>query len=114
MVFQDPNCLLCDCIIRSMSDNVQVILVHENDPNEGGCEFWQIMEKTPEQLKTKPYSIYSNDIAVSLYSIEEYQRTSLRQLLAKMGANPTGTRSILDAIGMRGTKMKLRFAKCFA
>merc|ERR1711957_978855 len=110
MVFQDPNCLLCDCIIRSMSDNVQVILVHENDPNEGGCEFWQIMEKTPEQLKTKPYSIYSNDIAVSLYSIEEYQRTSLRQLLFKMGAKPARPKGVSYAFESMRKRMKLNFA----
>ena len=92
MVFQGTDSNLSNSIIRAIEQDIQVVLVHENDTNKGGCAFWEIMEQTPVQLKSKPYSIYSNDIAVSLYSIEEYQRTSLRQLLFKMGAKPASTK----------------------
>merc|ERR1712073_186424 len=76
-------------------EEIQIVLVHENDPNKNGCEFWEIIEETPEELKAEPNRIYSKDIAVSLYSVEEYQRISLHQILSKMGARPAGARSIL-------------------
>merc|ERR1712038_197498 len=94
--YQDPNCILCRSIIKAMDVKIQVVLVHENDPNQGGCEFWKVMEQTPDELMKKPYTIYSQDIAVSLYSVHEYQRTSFRNLLLKMGGQQIDSKSILQ------------------
>jgi len=110
MPFQGTNTNLSNSIIRAIEQNIQVVLVHENDTNKGGCAFWEIMEQTPVQLKSKPYSIYSNDIAVSLYSIEEYQRTSLRQMLFKMGAKPARPKGVSYAFESMRKRMKLNFA----
>ena len=110
MPFQGSDSTLSDSIICFIGQNIQVVLVHENDTNKGGCAFWEIMEQTPVQLKSKPYSIYSNDIAVSLYSIEEYQRTSLRQLLFQMGAKPARPKGVSYAFGSMRERMKLNFA----
>ena len=88
VTFQDPDCLLCQSIKRAMKENIQVVLIHENDTNEDGCDFSEIMNQTPKDIMVKPYNIYSKDIATSLYSIKEYQKISLRQLLIKIGANP--------------------------
>ena len=93
--FKSDGCYLGETIDCVIEEGIQIVLVHENDVNENGCEFWEIIEQTPEELKTTPNSIYSNDIAVSLYSIDEYKRISLHQILSKMGARPTGSRSIL-------------------
>jgi len=88
--FEDPNDHICECISHSIDKNIKVVLVHENDSIEGGCAFWQIMERTPNELMAKPYSMYSQDIAVSLYPMDEYQKTGLRKLLMKMGAKRSG------------------------
>merc|ERR1712038_1180642 len=95
--YQDPNCILCRSIIKAINNAIQVVLVHENDPNQGGCEFWKVMEPTPDELMKKPYTIYSQDIAVSLYSVHEYQRTSLRNLLLKMGGTPINSQPIMQS-----------------
>jgi len=87
--FEEPSDI-CKCITQSITRKVRVILVHENDSYKGGCAFWQIMDQTPKKLMKAPYSIYSEDIAVSLYSIDKYQETSLRQLCMKMGGTPIG------------------------
>jgi len=101
--FKDPACLLCESIKRSMDDKIKIILVHENDTNEGGCTFGEIMNQTPRRLMEKPYNIYSQDIAVSLYSIKEYQDISMYQILTKMGAKPT-SRGIHGAIKEKSAK----------
>jgi len=89
--FKNSGCLFTS-IVRAIDINIRIVLVHENDANKGGCDFWEIIEQTPTELRKKPYNIYEKDIAVSLYSIEEYQKISIRLLLAKMGAEPIDTK----------------------
>ena len=96
--FQDPNSFLRESIKRAITDGIQVLLVHENDPNQGGCEFAEIIKQTPTELMQKPYSIYSENLAVGLYSLGEYQKISLRQLLVKMGARPSGPQSVIHIV----------------
>ena len=86
--FQDTGCTLSESIIHSIHHNIKVVLVHENDPNKGGCDFEEIIQNTPKDLLENPYRIYSGDTAVSLYSFEDYKKTSLHQLIGKMGAIP--------------------------
>ena len=57
--FKGPNNHICDCIMRSIDNHIQVVLVHENNSCDGGCAFWQIIDQTPKELMMKPYSIYS-------------------------------------------------------
>merc|ERR1719491_2942868 len=54
------------------------------------------MKQTPDVLLKKPYNIYAKDIAVCIYSTEEYQKNSIHQLLTKMGAEPIGTKNVAD------------------
>ena len=111
--FKDTDCLLCQSIVRSMDNHIPVTLVHENDANKGGCSFGEVMKQTPKQLMAKPYRIYSEDIAVNLYSIEEYQKISIHQLLSKMGAIPIATRIIADVIMKISTKVERNFQKVY-
>ena len=94
--FQASECLLRQSIKCAVKKGVKVVLVHENDTNKKGCAFGEIMNQTPDELLKKPYNIYAEDIAVCIYSTEEYQKISIHQLLTKMGAKPIGTKSVGD------------------
>jgi hypothetical protein len=74
-------------IIQSCIDNkdIGIILVHEKDRLKGGCEFGDFFATAPEELIKPPYHLF-RDIAIPLYSTEEYRIVSLRQILCKMGA----------------------------
>jgi hypothetical protein len=74
-------------IIQSCIDNsdIRIVLVHEKDTEKGGCDFGDFFGKAPEELIKPPNSLFQ-DIAIPLYSIEEYRIISLRHILCKMGA----------------------------
>jgi hypothetical protein len=74
-------------IIQSCIDNfeISIVLVHEKDTAKGGCDFGDFFAKAPEELIKPPNNLF-RDIAVPLYSTEEYRIISLRQILCKMGA----------------------------
>jgi hypothetical protein len=82
---QDQNELTA--IIQSCIDDseISIVLVHEKDMAKGGCDFGDFFAKTPEELIRPPNNLF-RDIAIPLYSIEEYRIISLRQILCKMGA----------------------------
>merc|ERR1712038_2220828 len=83
---QDSESLLYDCIKYALDKSIKVVFVHEKDTTKGGCSFHEIISQTPQKLLAKPYNIYSEDLAVSIYSVNEYEKVGLRQILKKMGA----------------------------
>jgi len=89
--FLDADDLTCECVKQTIDANIPLILIHEMDTDEGGCSFDYIMMQTPQVLMGGCYKLYSENIAVPLYSMKRYQQVSLRQILKKMGARPTGT-----------------------
>jgi len=110
--FQASDCLLCESIKRAIDKEVKVVLVHENDVNKNGCAFGEIMNQTPDVLLKKPYNIYAQDIAVGLYSTEEYQKISILQLLTKMGAKPIGTKSVADFLFNKEHSIYVQICPC--
>jgi hypothetical protein len=74
-------------IIQSCIDDskISIVLVHEKDTAKGGCDFGDFFAKAPEELIKPPNNLF-RDIAIPLYSTEEYRIISLRQILCKMGA----------------------------
>ena len=90
----------------SINSDIKIVLVHENDVNEGGCTFGEIMNHTPTELLLEPYRIYGRNLAVSLHSTEEYEKTSIRQILRKMGAIPFSSRSTKDHIREKIVQVK--------
>jgi len=62
-----------------------IILVHEKDVSKGGCEFDEFFKHCPEELIKPPNNLFG-DVAVPLYTTEEYRIVSLREILCKMGA----------------------------
>ena len=90
-VFNDSDEYLLDNTIKVLESGVPIILVHEVNTNYGGCPFGDIIMQTPTGLIEHPYNLYSENLAVSLYSINEYRKVSLRQILLKMGAMPVSS-----------------------
>jgi len=88
--FHHPDNLEYEIVKRSIDEDVQVVLMHEKDTNEGGCPFNEIVAQTPQDLMEDPYYLY-NRMAVNIYWMEGYQQVSLRQILRKMGAVPIVT-----------------------
>jgi len=88
-VFSDENNQLQYFVKLSIDAGIPIILVHEKDTSKGGRPFGTIITQTPDDLKGEPYNLYSDDIAISLYSVKEYQKVSLRQILNNIGARLT-------------------------
>lgn len=74
---------LADVVKAAKEEGIDTILVHEQDIDRGSCPFSLIMENTPEELIYPPFNIF-RDIAIPLYTRDEYRRISLRLILQKM------------------------------
>jgi hypothetical protein len=74
-------------IIQSCIDDsdISIVLVHEKDTEKGGCDFGDFFGQAPEELIRPPNNLF-RDIAIPLYSTQEYHIISLRHILCKMGA----------------------------
>ena len=75
-------------ILKHAIDNkdVELILLHEQDPKRKGCKFDEFIRQTPNDLKEEPYELYSRSIAVPLHSFEDYRELGMKRLLCKLGA----------------------------
>jgi len=62
---------------------IRIILVHEQDLDKGGCPFSLIIEKTSTELLDPPFKLF-REIAIPLYTRDEYRTISLRLILQKM------------------------------
>jgi len=77
----------CSKVVKFMMDNhIPVLLVHEQENSMGGCPFEKCFNLTPSEFVELPYKLYEKDVAVPLYSADEYRKVSLRLLLSKLGA----------------------------
>jgi len=70
----------------AIDKNLEIILLHELDPERKGCEFDQFFHQTPMELLEEPYKIYSRSIAVPLHGYDDYRELGLKRLLFKLGA----------------------------
>ena len=52
---------------------MDLVLVHEQNKNEGGCTFHHFFESTPEELIERPYELYK-EMAIPLYSECKYRK----------------------------------------
>jgi hypothetical protein len=95
-------------IIQSCIDDseISIVLVHERDIAKGGCDFGDFFVNTPQELFKPPNNLFK-DIAIPLYSTEEYRTISLRQILCKMGATVKSGNSSMMSIMMRSIKTLL-------
>ena len=73
-----------DCVAKVVKSviekKIDIILVHEQDVEKDACPFGDFFKHTPQELIDRPYTIY-NDIAIPLYSLEEYRNISLQLIL---------------------------------
>merc|ERR1740124_1432558 len=88
-IFLDEDDEVYATVRAALKMNIEVINVHELDSAMGACSFETFFTQTPSELIEPPYTLY-RDIAVPLYSLPEYRKVSLRQLLMKLGAHEVG------------------------
>jgi len=74
-----------EIVKMAKNKGICVILVHEQDIDKGGCPFSLIIEKTSTELLDPPFKLF-REIAIPLYTRDEYRTISLRLILQKMGA----------------------------
>jgi hypothetical protein len=67
---------------RATQAGIKIVLVHENDPEKGGCEFGMFFGTTPQELITD--GIYS-DIAIALHTLP-HRAVSLALVAKAVGA----------------------------
>jgi len=87
-------------VVKSVSEKkIDIILVHEKDVNKDGCQFNDIYDHTPFELKDH-YKIYKK-IAIPLYTQEEYRKISLQKILHKIEGEKkkTGRMWLLKSCG---------------
>ena len=82
----DVEGLLTGMLKRAIDQGIEIILLHELDPERKGCEFDNFFHQTPMELLEEPYKIYSRGIAVPLHGYEDYREIGLKRLLCKLGA----------------------------
>ena len=99
--FCDPTKCLLENVKCSIKAGIQVILVHEMDASCGGCPFADIIIQTPQVLIGEPYNLYTQNIAISLYSMTGFRIVSLRKILHKMGAKSTRTTQVIASTVQR-------------
>jgi hypothetical protein len=68
---------------------IPILLLHENDPNFGGCNFSRFFYSTPDDLIQD--GLYS-DIAVALYSTVEEMAVSRSLAVASLVKMTSGTK----------------------
>jgi hypothetical protein len=84
-IFSDVDGQMKDKVKNVIQSGMNIVLIHEQDPDRGGLEFQFIITQTPnELLGLKLY----NDMALPLHTFEAYRMLGLRQVLGKMGARP--------------------------
>ena len=93
-VFEEDEEELTILLKRAMDLNLQIILLHELDLQRDGCRFSHFSQKTPNELLSYPYLIYSRNIAVPLHGSEDYRELGLKRVLLKLGANQVKKSSV--------------------
>jgi hypothetical protein len=72
-------------IVQAAIDlKIDIVLVHEQDSQEGGCEFSQFFKQTPQVLIDNPYDLY-HEMATPLHTRSEYRIVSLRKIVLRLG-----------------------------
>jgi hypothetical protein len=104
-IFEDNTDELKGMLKRVIDKDIDIILLHELDPERKGCKFDHFFHQTPMELLEEPYKIYSRSIAVPLYGYDDYRELGLKRLLCKLGAKevPKGfcakiSKSLRDSI----------------
>jgi hypothetical protein len=85
-IFEHNTDELMGMLKRVIDKDIEIILLHELDPERKGCKFDQFFHQTPMELLEEPYRIYSRSIAVPLYGYDDYRELGLKRLFCKLGA----------------------------
>jgi hypothetical protein len=86
-VFQiSDNGLLERMVKCALSQDMDIVLAHEQDSSKGGCPFSLFFQLTPQDLIEPPYQIYNRALGVPLYGLHAFREVGLKLLLCKMGA----------------------------
>jgi hypothetical protein len=86
----DKESKTLEIVKMAKNKGISIILVHEQDIDKGGCPFSLIIEKTSTELLDPPFKLF-REIAIPLYTRDEYRTISLRLILQRMGATTEGS-----------------------
>ena len=84
-ISRDKESKTLEIVKMAKNKGTSIILVHEQDIDKGGCPFSLIIEKTSTEMLDPPIKIF-REIAIPLYTRDEYRTISLRLILQRMGA----------------------------
>jgi len=107
-VFTDTGRMLEEQLTLALNAGIKIILVHETDFEIGGMKFDKVFALTPRELMAPPYNLYS-DMAIKLYSSDEYREISLRLILCKMRDDSNATLDQPANFRARGSMYKSIF-----
>ena len=88
------------------ADKIRVVLVHENDPDKGGCEFGTFFGTTPQALIDE--GIYK-EIAIALHT-PPHRAVSLALVAQALGA----TKDAARLAARRGNRSRFSFSSLLA
>jgi hypothetical protein len=75
---------LTQTIMTAKDAGITIVLVHEQDSERDWCDFSHFFEQTPQILVDPPYELYG-EMAIPLYTRNEYRIVSLRKIITRMG-----------------------------
>ena len=78
--FGDGNDCVAKVVKSASEKKIDIILVHEQDAEKDACPFGDFFTLTPQELIDRPHTIYK-DIAIPLYTLEEYRNISLQMIM---------------------------------
>lgn len=83
--FNDEHrALMTESILEAKKENIPIILVHEQDlKKEAAPDFSFFFQHTPQELLDFPNNLY-NEIAIPLYTRQEYRQISLHLIVDKI------------------------------
>ena len=77
---------LAEELQRARAAKVPMIMVHENDPERGGCEFGRFFGTTPQDLIDD--GLYSQELALAAYPGKDHRAVSLALCAKALDAQP--------------------------
>jgi hypothetical protein len=82
--FLDDDGSVSSIILAAKKMDIDIILVHEQEVENGGCNFNQFFRQVPQELIDPPYQLLK-EIAIPVYSTPEYRSVSMNKIILRLG-----------------------------
>ncbi len=82
--FLDDGNMLKRTVKLAKDLKIDVVMAHEKDASNSGCDFCLFFKQTPQELIESPYDLY-NELAIPLYNTVDHRLVGLRKIIQRMG-----------------------------